>query len=80
MAELLPDLDRVKTVPGSANLITILKKPDVSCFFDYTANLKPLTFDNQNFISKKNATTYITLYGKTVSLIYFFYTKCQNPD
>lgn len=60
MADLQPDLDWVKTVPGSANLITILKKPDVSGFFDYTTNLKSLTIDNQNFISKKNATTYIT--------------------
>ncbi|SEH27724.1 hypothetical protein SAMN05421593_0448 [Chryseobacterium culicis] len=53
MSDLQPDLDWVKTVSGSANLITILKKPDVSGFFDYTTNLKSLAVDNQNFISKK---------------------------
>ena len=61
MSDLQPDLDWVKTVPGSANLITILKKPDVFGFFDYTTNLKPLAVDNQNFISKKTQ-QHISLY------------------
>lgn len=58
MSDLLPDLDRGKTVPGSANLITILKKPETSGFFDYTTNLKSLAIDNQNFISKKRNKIY----------------------